>query len=161
MKHLIVISFSFFLAGYSFAYATAENDSLLQRLISLTVVQEGYPPKPMYLVNDSYVGEPITQNYDTVNNEAYKVFELIKDNYSISELRKLTNHELPNIRVYAFWGLLLRREYRICQEVLDQHKNDTSLISYVGMSDLIQSYTVYDFMKSWYSLFKEHFIFKD
>jgi hypothetical protein len=94
---------------------------------------------------------------DTVNNKAYKVFALIKNNYSISELRKLFNHELPNILVYAFWGLLLRSEYRICQEILEQHKNDTSLIGYVGMSDLIQSYTVYDFMKSWYTKYKEHF----
>lgn len=82
------------------------------------------------LVNYSVV-EDEAIGFAGEKSEVYKHFEELLNHATDEELVKLTNHKIPSIRAYAFWGLAKKRNSMV-KELIMKHLDDTIRFSFMS-----------------------------
>jgi len=101
----------------------------------------------IFSVCDRVTGTAYYRDKKYSNNDAYKLFRFIVNKASTNDLLYLTYSKYPNLAIYGYWGLLLKKKKNIAAKVCLRLKGDQRKIHFVSFGDLIQTYTVNDLVE--------------
>ncbi|WP_375325558.1 hypothetical protein [Flagellimonas sp. GZD32] len=77
-----------------------------------------------------------------VDNSTHKTFLEIVEKSTLKDLFIMSNHKSPNIRVYAFWAFIKRKDKRNALRILQAETNrKQEKVWYDGMGDSLEEFT--------------------
>lgn len=127
----------FFLALSLLACSKKEKEVKLRKTVqnlvdSLAISDKAYP-------NTVFIAD------DYPKAKSYKSYHKFIKTTTEEELKKLTEHQSPNIRCYAFYSLVKRNSSAV-KKILLEHLNDTSKIHLSFGGCVVLNSTVKEFM---------------
>ena len=78
------------------------------------------------------------------DSEQYQRYRFLRDNTKEADLIKLTDYSRPNVRCYAFQGLVWKKSPKV-REILEKHLSDTTAVIYMW-GCVGDYYTTFDYM---------------
>ncbi len=100
-----------------------------------------------YFVVDNWTQNMIYKNKNYIDNEVHKVFLKVVKKAKVDDLVLMSKNDYPNIRIYAFWGLLMRNKRELAKIVLiDEIKRRNEKVWFDSFGDLILDFTPIELM---------------
>lgn len=134
LKKYILISFTLLFFGSTFGqeYFSKRIENLINELKKISVnlndfdysgpIDEPVGTKETYMVNDKYTSSFVSRKKWFADNEQHLIFIKIYRKGKISDFIRMTENNLPNIRVYGFWALLKNDKINEALKVLKNEK---------------------------------------
>jgi hypothetical protein len=148
MKELILLLMFCSTSIFAQEYSTKKIKKLVEKLSDFSTDYPSFNDDVAYFVVDNWTSNIIYEKENYVDNDIHKVFLKIIKKSRIEDLILMSKSDLPNIRVYAFWGLLKRNKRELAKNILNNEvKEDIEKVWFDSFGDLVQEYTPTELMK--------------